>query len=143
VPVVDVRPLAVPFAAAFGLLVAAENGYLAWLLWEPSLGLEWFVAAPLALAVAALGGAALLLLGRRRAWVLLTVAGALLLLVLLFLAVLFGALGGGRALWWALLLLVGPVGCLSLAPRREVRDWRGHPGARRSPGGARRTGGYR
>jgi O-antigen/teichoic acid export membrane protein len=140
VPVVEVRPLAVPFAAAFGLLVAAENGYLAWLLWEPSVGLEWFVAAPLALALVALAGSALLLMGRRRAWLLLTVASALLLLVLLFLAVLFGALGGGQALWWALLLLVGPVGCLCLALRREVRDWRGHPAARRPAGGARRTG---
>jgi O-antigen/teichoic acid export membrane protein len=136
----DGRPLAVPFAAAFGCLVAAENLYLAWLLWEPRVGLEWFVAVPLVLAAATLAGVALLLLGRRRAWLLLSACSTLLLLVLLFLALLFGALGGGHALWWALLLLVGPVGCLALALRREVRGWRGRPAARRSRGGARRTG---
>jgi hypothetical protein len=133
------RPLAVPFAAAFGGLVAAEALYLAWLLWEPRSGLEWFVAVPVVLAVLALAGVALLLLGRRRGWLPLTISSGLLLGVLLLLAVLFGALGGGQALWWALLLLVGPVGCLALVLRREVRGWRG-AAARRSAGGARRTG---
>jgi O-antigen/teichoic acid export membrane protein len=140
VPVVDERPLAVPFAAVFGGLVAAEYLYLAWLLWDPRAGLEWFVSAPLVLAAAGLAGAVLLLLGRRRAWLLLTVAAALLLLALLFLTVLFAALGGGHAWGWApLLLLVGPVGCLALAVRRDVRGWRGRS-ARRPPGGARAAG---
>jgi hypothetical protein len=137
-PVVPQRPLAVPFGAAFGGLVAAEEFYLAWLLWEPRAGLEWFVAVPVALAVLALAGAAMLLLGRRGAWLPLTVSSALLLVLLVLLAVLFGALGGGQALWWALLLLVGPVGCLALVLRREVRGWRG-AAARRPAGGARRT----
>jgi hypothetical protein len=137
--VIDQRPLALPFAAAFGVLVAAESGYLAWLLWEPRAGLEWFVAVPLVVAVAALAGVALLLLGRRRAWLLLVVTSVVMLVVLLLLAVLFGALGGGQALWWALLLLVGPIGCLALALRREVRCWRGRPAARRPAGGARRA----
>jgi hypothetical protein len=140
VPAPDQRPLAVPFAAAFGVLVAAEALYLAWLLWDPGSGLEWFVAGPLVLAVLALAGAALLLLGRRRAWLPLTVSSALLLVALLLLALLFGALGGGQALWVALLLLVAPVVCLCLALRREVRGWRGGVAARRPPGGARRTG---
>jgi hypothetical protein len=137
-PVVHHRPLAVPFGAAFGGLVAAEELYLAWLLWEPKSGLEWFVAVPVALAALALAGVVLLLLGRRRAWLPLALSSALLLGVLLLLAVLFGALGGGQALWWALLLLVGPVACLALVLRREVRGWRG-AAARRSAGGARST----
>jgi hypothetical protein len=136
VPLVEQRPLAVPFAAVFGLLVAAEEGYLAWLIWEPGAGLDWFVAVPLALALLALAGAGLLLLGRRWAWLPLAVSSVLLLLALLFLAVLFGVLGGGQALW---LLVVGPVGCLALVLRREVRSWRGGSAARRPAGGARRA----
>jgi hypothetical protein len=136
-PAAPQRPLAVPFAAAFGVLVAAEAAYLAWMVWEPSAGLEWFVAVPLVLAVLALAGAGLLLLGRRWAWQPLAVSSVLLLLALLFLAVLFGALGGGQAVW---LLVVGPVGCLALVLRGEVRRWRAPGAARRSAGGARRTG---
>lgn len=125
------RPLLVPFAAVFGLLVAVECGYLTWLL---SVG--WYLAVPLLLGVAAATGAVLVWLGRRRGWLLLAIAAALLLLALLALAVLFAVLGGGTALWSTVLLLAGPVGCLAFAPRHSVRSWRG-PGP--SPGG-RRTG---
>jgi hypothetical protein len=132
------RPLAVPFAAAFGLLVAAEDVYLAWLLWQPDYGLEWFVSVGLLLALAAVAGAVLVLLGRARGWLLLAAASVLPLLALLALAVLFGVLGGGSAMWWAVLLLVGPLGCLALTLRRSVRTWCGP--ARRSPGGPRPAG---
>ena len=133
------RPQAAPFATAFGLLVAAEDLYLAWLLWEPDAGLEWFVLGPVMLAAVAGIGAVLVLLGRARGWLVLTVAAVLPMVALLALALLFGALGGGQAMWWALLLLVGPVGCLVLALRRSVREWTSPARARRSTGGARRA----
>ena len=137
---VERRPLAVPFAAAFGVLVAAEDLYLAWLLWEPDHGLEWFVVVALLMALAAVAGAALVLLGRGRAWLVLAAASALPLLALVALVLLFGALGGGQAMWSALLLLVGPIGCLALTLRRSVRAWTGADPARRPAGGARRAG---
>jgi hypothetical protein len=102
------RPLAVPFAAFFGLLVAAEDVYLAWLLWTPEVGWDWFMAVPLLLAVPGLA----------------------------VLAVIFAVLGGGQEVWSTLLLLVGPAGCLVLATRRPVREWtraRRSPGGRRIP----------
>jgi hypothetical protein len=37
-PSAPVRPVAAPFAAVFWLLVAAEDGYLGWLLWDAEPG---------------------------------------------------------------------------------------------------------
>jgi hypothetical protein len=128
------RPLVVPFAAFFGLLVAAEDGYLAWLLWTPQVGWDWFMAGPLLLAVLAVTGALLVFTGRARGWLVLAAAAVLPLVGLLALAAVFAALGDGLAVWSALVLLVGPVVCLALAVRRPVREW---TGARRSPGGRR------
>lgn len=126
------RPLAVPFAAFFGVLVAAEDVYLAWLLWTPELGWDRFMAGPLLLAVLAVVGAMLVLTGRARGWIVLALAAVLPLAGLLVLAAVFAALGGAQEVWSTLLLLVGPVACLVLAVRRPVRDW---TRARRSPGG--------
>ena len=126
------RPLLVPFAAVFGVLVAAEAAYFVWLL-----DFGWYLVVPLLLAVAAGTGAVLVWQGRRGGWQLLAGAAVLPLLGLLGLAVLFGILGGGSALWSALLLLVGPVGCLVLTLQRPVRSWRG-PDAGTRPGGGRR-----
>jgi peptidoglycan/LPS O-acetylase OafA/YrhL len=134
------RPLAVPFAAFFGLLVAAEDVYLAWLLWTPEIGWDWFMAGPLALAVLALVGAALVFTGRARGWLVLAVAAVLPLAGLVVLAAIFAVLGGGQEVWSTLLLLVGPSTCLVLALRRPVRDWtrgRRSPGERRGAGSAR------
>jgi hypothetical protein len=133
-----VRPMLVPFAAVFGLLVAVEDGYLAWLL---SFG--WYLAVPVVLAVGAVAGAALVWQGRPRGWVVLTVAAVLPLLALIALAVLFAVLGGGSALWSSLLLLAGPVGCLALTLRRPVRAWCAPRRGTRSPGGRRAGGGSR
>lgn len=134
------RPLVVPFAAFFGLLVAAEDAYLAWLLWTPQLGWDWFMAVPLLLAVLALAGAALVLTGRARGWLVLAVAAALSLVGLVVLAAFFAVLGGTREVWSTLLLLVGPLTCFGLALRAPVRAWTraprstgagpGRPGAR-------------
>ncbi|MGY1607049.1 MULTISPECIES: hypothetical protein [unclassified Geodermatophilus] len=118
-----VRPLTAPFAAVFGLLVAAEDLYLAWLLWAPEPGWDWFVLTPAGLALLAVVGAVLVLLGRGRGWLVLTLAAVPSVLLLLGVAFLFGVLGDGRSVGWALLLLVGPVGCLVLAVRRPIRDW--------------------
>jgi hypothetical protein len=137
------RPLAVPFTAVFGLLVAAENGYLAWLLWTPEVGWDWFMVVPLLLAVLAVTASAAVLRGRRPGWLLLAVAAALTLLGVLALVVLFALLGGGQAMWAALLLLVGPLVALVLALRRPVRGWTAPERARRSPGGRRRAGSAR
>ncbi len=131
------RPLVVPFAAFFGLLVAAEDCYLAWLLWTPQLGWDWFMAGPLLLAVLAVAGAALVFTGRARGWVVLAAAALLPLLALLGLAGFFAVLGGGLAVWSTILLLVGPVTALVLATRRPVREWT----RARRPQEGRRTGG--
>ncbi|MBW8767542.1 MAG: hypothetical protein JF630_15410 [Geodermatophilales bacterium] len=138
-PALRERPLVVPFAAVFGLLTAAEDGYLAWLLGDPKIGWDWFLVVPVLLAVTAVAGAVLVHLGRRGGPLLLAVAAALTLLGLVVLAFLFGALGGGRAMWSALLLMVGPLVCLVLALRRPVRQWCGRATAGRSPGGRRGT----
>jgi hypothetical protein len=127
----------VPFAAVFGLLVAAEDLYLAWLLRTPETGWDWFALVPVLLAVAAVAAAALVFLGRARAWLLLAVAAALPLAALLVLVVLFAALGGGLAFWSGVLLLVGPLGAFVLALRRSVRDWTRPPAPDRPPGGRR------
>ena len=110
----------VPFAAAFGVLVAAEDAYLAWLLWGTHV---WYVVVAVLLAVAAVVGAVLTVQGRGRGWLVLTVASVLPLLALLALVLLLGALGSGHDTALALLLLVGPVGCLALALQRPVRTW--------------------
>ncbi|MGY1711409.1 hypothetical protein ACI8AC_18070 [Geodermatophilus sp. SYSU D00758] len=128
------RPQAAPFAAAFGVLVAAEEIHLAYLLWEPEPGWHWYlVVVALLVALSALG-AAMVWRGRPRGWQVLAVAAVLPLLGLLGLAGLFAVLGGGRALLWALLLLVGPVGALVLATRRPVREWTAPRRATRRPG---------
>ncbi|MFD2092294.1 hypothetical protein ACFSHS_12000, partial [Blastococcus deserti] len=128
------RPLAVPFAAFFGLLVAAEDVYLAWLLWTPETGWDWFMGGPLLLAVLAVAGAALVLTGRARGWLVLAVAALLPLIGLLVLAGFFAVLGGTQEVWSTLLLVVGPLTCLGLALRGPVREW---TRARRSTGGRR------
>ncbi|GAB3193386.1 hypothetical protein GCM10027261_08410 [Geodermatophilus arenarius] len=118
------RPLTAPFAAAFGLLVAAEDLYLGWLLWDglpPRWG--WYLAASAVLALPAVAGAALVWAGRGRGWLVLAVAAVLPLLLLLGVALLFGALGDGSSVGWALALLVGPAGCLALTVRRPIREW--------------------
>ncbi|SDY20331.1 hypothetical protein SAMN05660209_02308 [Geodermatophilus africanus] len=131
----------VPFAAAFGVLVAAEYLWLAWLLRDPEVAVPWSVAVPAVLAVLALAGAALVLLGRARAraWLLLAVVSVVLALGLLGTAVLFGALGLGAVVGQALLLLVAPVGCLVLAARRPVREWTRPARATRPADPGRRT----
>ena len=138
-PVGD-RPLAATLAAVFGLLVAAVDGYLTWLLWTPEVGWDSYLLLPVLLGVLAVAAAAAVFLGVRRAWLLLVLAAALPLAGLLAVVVLFAALGGGSALWGAVALLVAPVGCLVLALRRPVRDWMGPGRASRPPGGRRDAG---
>jgi hypothetical protein len=137
------RPLAVPFAAVLGLLVAAEDAYLAWLLWTPEVGWDWFMLAPLVLAVLAVAAAGLVFAGRARSWLLLASAAALSLLGLLVLALFFAVLGGAQAAWSTVLLLVGPSSCLVLALQRSVREWTRPARASRSPGGRRTAGSAR
>src|SRR3954447_26738682 len=100
-PPAVVRPMEAPFAAVFGVLVAAEYLYLGWLLYEPGALLDWYVVVPAVLAAVAVAGAVLVVLGRGRGWLVLTAGSVVLLLGLLALVVLFGALGGGAALWQA------------------------------------------
>ena len=131
------RPLAATLAAVFGLLVAAVDGYLTWLIWTPDVGWDTYLLVPVLLAVLAVAAAVAVFLGLGRAWLFLAVASVMPLLGLLAVLVLFAALGGGAALWGALALLIAPVGCLVLALRREVRDWtRPRPAGR--PAGGRR-----
>jgi hypothetical protein len=134
------RPLAATLAAVFGLLVAAVDGYLTWLLWTPEVGWDAYLLVPVLLGVMAVAAAAAVFLGLARAWLLLAMAAVLPLLGLLAVLVLFAALGGGSALWGAVALLVAPVGCLVLALRREVRDWTRSRRARRPAGGRRGAG---
>lgn len=131
------RPLAVPFAAFFGLLLAAEAAWFAWLLATPEVGWDWFVVVPLVLAAAALTGSALVLLGRPGGWAVLALAASLSLVGLLLVALFFAVLGGGSAAGSTLLLLVGPVASLVLALRRPVREWT----RTRRPREGRRAGG--
>lgn len=128
-PAAAVRPMLVPFAAAFGLLVAAEDGYLAWLLWGTR---AWYVVVAVVLGVVAVAGAVLTLLGRARGWLILALASVVPLLALLVLVLLLGALGTGHDTALALLLLVGPVGCLIAALQQPVRKWT-TPARGRSP----------
>ncbi len=133
------RPVLAPFAAVFGVLVAVEYLWLAWLLRDPEVATSWSVAVPAVPAVLALAGAVLVVLGRARAWVLLAVVSVVLVLCLLGTAVLFGALGLGAVAGQALLLLAGPVGCLVLAVRRPVREWTRPARATRAPERGRHT----
>lgn len=112
------RSLVVGVAAVFGLLVSAEDLYLAWLL-----GAGWSVVTPLVLAALAALAAGMTWWGRARGWLLLLAAGLLPLVGLLGLAVLFGALGAGAAAATALLLAVGPVGALAFSLTPAVRAW--------------------
>lgn len=114
------RPFAAAVATVFGTLAAAEDGYLAWLLWA-----SWYVVVPLAVALAGLSGAVLVWRGRGRGAALLVAACAVTLLGLLAVAVLFAFLGGGWAFVTALLLLVAPGVALVAALRSEVRRWTG------------------
>jgi hypothetical protein len=144
-PTAPARPVAAPFAAVFGLLVAAEDGYLGWLLWDADPGWGWYLALPVLLAVGALTGAVLVLRGRSLGrWLsgsaVLAIFCVLPLLGLLGLTVFFALLGGGQAMWWALLLGIGPLGGLSLGLQRPVRVW---TGGRRAASPGRRTRGSR
>jgi hypothetical protein len=134
------RPGVVPFAVGFGVLVTAENLYLARLLWTAEAGWDRAVLVPVALAVLALAGAGLVFLGRGRGWLVLAVAAALPLAGLAAISVLFAALGGGPAMWSAVLLCVGPMTCLVLAVQRPVRAWTSGGPANRSAGGRRTAG---
>jgi len=134
-PPAPVRPVAAPFAAAFGVLVAAEDGYLGWLMADADPG--WYLALPAVLALGALTGAVLVSRGRplaRRlsgsALLALSCVGPL--LGVLGLAALFALLGDGEAVAVSLLLLVGPVGGLVLGLQRPVREWSGPRRAGRS-----------
>ena len=120
VPTAPVRPMLVPFAAAFALLVAAEDGFMAWVLWGTR---AWLVVAALVLGVVAVVGALLTLAGRSRGWLVLVAGSVLPLLVLLVAVLLLGYLGTGSEALLVLLLAVGPVGCLVLALQRPVRTW--------------------
>jgi hypothetical protein len=131
------RPLAVPFAVVFGVLLTVEVLYLGWLLWEPDPGFDVFLVVPLLLAAAAALGSVLVFQGRRWGWAVLAVAAVLPLLALMALVFLLGAFGAGGPMWAAVLLLVGPLATLVLTLRRPVRQWCGAGGARRPPGGRR------
>lgn len=133
------RPLAVPFAVAFGLLMAAEVLYLGYLLWKPDPSLDWYLIVPVLLAAAAVTGALLVLRGRARAWMVLAGAAVVPLVGLLVLVFILGALGATAEMWSAVLLTTGPLGCLVLAVRRPVREWTSPGRPTRSPG--KRRGG--
>jgi hypothetical protein len=144
-PAAPVRPVVAPFAAVFGLLVAAEDAYLGWLLWDADPGWGAYLVVPPGLAAAALAGAVLVLrgraLGRRVSGsAVLALACLLPLLALLGLVAFFALLGGGQAVWWALLLLVGPIGGLVLALQHPVRQWTRSRPAAPSRRRARRSG---
>jgi hypothetical protein len=123
------------------VLVAVEDGYLGWLLWDADPGWGRYLIAPVVLALGALLGAVLVLRGRRltrrvSGSGVLAVFALLPLLGLLGLAALWAALGQIGAVWWTLLLLVGPVGALTLSLQRPVRVWT--RGRRAASGGRRR-----
>jgi uncharacterized membrane protein len=137
------RPLAVPFAAFFGVLVAVEDAYLAWLLWTPEIGWDWFMLGPLLLAALALAGAAMVFTGRARGWLVLAMAALVTLAGLLAMVAFFAVLGGTREAWSTMLLVVGPLACLGLTLRPVVRAWTAPRRARRSPEGRRTRGSAR
>ena len=57
------RPLVVPFAVAFGLLMAVEALYLGYLLWEPAPAFDWYLVVPVVVAVVAVTASLLVLCG--------------------------------------------------------------------------------
>jgi hypothetical protein len=127
----------VPFAVAFGLLMAVEVLYLGYLLWEPAPALDWYLVVPVAVAGLSVVGSLLVLRGRARAWLLLAGTAVLPLVALLALIVILGGLGATAEMWSAVLLTTGPLGCLVLATRRPVREWTAPGRTTRSPGGRR------
>jgi hypothetical protein len=127
----------VPFAVAFGLLMAVEVLYLGYLLWEPAPALDWYLVVPVAVAALSVVGSLLVLRGRARAWLLLAGTAVLPLVALLVLIVILGGLGATAEMWSAVLLTTGPLGCLVLATRRPVREWTAPGRTTRSPGGRR------
>jgi hypothetical protein len=127
----------VPFAVAFGLLMAVEVLYLGYLLWEPAPALDWYLVVPVAVAGLSVVGSLLVLRGRARAWLLLAGTAVLPLVALLVLIVILGGLGATAEMWSAVLLTTGPLGCLVLATRRPVREWTAPGRTTRSPGGRR------
>lgn len=127
VPAPAVRPLAAPFAAVFGVLVAAEDGYLGWLLVHTGPGWGWYLVLPLVSMAGALTGAVLVVrgapLGRLASGSAVLALSCLLpLLGLLGLAAVLAYLGAGQEVA-AVLLLAGPVGGLALALQQPVRGW--------------------
>ena len=132
------RPTAVPFAVAFGLLMAVEVLYLGYLLWEPAPALDWYLVVPVVVAAVAVVASLMVLLGRARAWMLLAGIAVLPLVALLVLVVILAGLGATAEAWSAVLLTTGPLGCLILATRRPVREWTTPDRTTRSPGGRRR-----
>jgi hypothetical protein len=143
VPAPRERPLAVPFAVVFGVLLTVEVLYLGFLLWKPDPAVDRFLVVPLLLAAAAAVGSFLVWTGRRGGWVVLAVSGLLPLVALLGLVFLLGAFGAGAPVLAATLLLLGPLTTVVLALRRPVREWCGTGRARRSPEGRRPAGSAR
>jgi hypothetical protein len=139
-PPEPVRPVQAPFAAVFGGLVALEDAYLGWLLWDADRSWSWYLLVPLLLLVAALAGAVLVLrgrsLGRVSGSAVLAWSCVLPLLGLLALAVFFAAFADGESAIMSLVLLVGPLGGLVLALRAPVREWT-RRGRARGQGAAR------
>jgi hypothetical protein len=133
----------VPFAVVFGLLTAAEDLYLGWLVGWPHPTFDWFVIAPVVLSVVAVAGAVLVFRGRARGWLVSVVAAGLLLVAVLGVVALLAALGAWADMWTATLLLIGPLASLVLSARRPVRDWTRPGPAVRPPGGRRGARGSR
>src|SRR3954449_2256938 len=79
-PTPSVRPMEAPFAAVFGVLVAAEYVYLGWLLYQPGSLLDWYVVVPAVLAALTVAGAVLVVAGRGRGWLVLATGSVVLLL---------------------------------------------------------------
>jgi hypothetical protein len=137
------RPLVVPFAVAFGLLMALEVLYLGYLLWEPAPALDWYLIVPVVLASVAVLASLLVWWGKARAWMVLAGAAVLPLVAVLVLVFLLAGLGATAEAWVAVLMTTGPLGCLVLATRRPVREWTAPPRTTRSPGGRRGRDGER
>jgi hypothetical protein len=142
-PPVGERPSVVPFAVAFGLLMAVEVLYLGYLLWEPAPALDWYLVVPVVVAVAAVVASLLVLRGTPRSAVLLAAVAVLPLAALLVLVFILASLGAGAEAWLAVLMATGPLGCLILATRRPVREWTAPGRTTRSAGGRRRRDGGR
>jgi hypothetical protein len=136
----DERPLAVPFAAAFGALMAGEVLFLGVALLLPDFRLDRFTVVFLVLVLWAVAGSLMVLQGRRGGWIVLVIVALGGVAAVLILVLILAALGATGSAWAAALLTVGPLGCLVLAPQRSVRQWTGASAARRSAGGRRGSG---